>query len=77
MIIDLTVLNRWVLVLTEFVFRKRLGIYCGSVQSAMANGYATGRTREDIHTICDNVRSGVFSSSQYSVMCDRVLERCE
>lgn len=31
---------------------------CGNIQSIMAGGYATGKTREDIHTISDNVRCG-------------------
>lgn len=32
---------------------------CGNIQSMMANGYATDKTREDIHTISDNVRCGL------------------
>lgn len=35
-----------------------LPMLCGSMQSVMANGYATGKTEEDIHTISDKVRYG-------------------
>lgn len=33
-------------------------MFCGSMQSVMADGYAKGKTKEDIHTISDNVRCG-------------------
>ena len=33
-------------------------MFCGSMQSVMADGYASGKTKEDILTISKNVRCG-------------------
>jgi hypothetical protein len=35
-----------------------LPMLCGSIQSSMAGGYASGKTKEDILTISKNVRCG-------------------